>query len=119
MGIQQLGIEGERAALGFLKERGFTCFQIDWIAEKNGNYILIEVKNKERFKPPPFEGHGLDKYQIEARLKFYKKTGIRPLLLICENDKWIYQWLDILNDKKYFDTKNGIRIYPIENFIKC
>ncbi len=117
MGIIEKGIKAERKALEILKKFKFKCFQPDWIAFKNGKYSLIEVKGKERFEPPPFEGTVLEIYQVDARMKFYKETGIRPFLLVEDNELgWIGQWLDILEKGKKHDTKNAIRIYPIKNF---
>ena len=118
MSIQEIGIEGEKKARIFLKNLGYKIFQIDWMADKDGNYIQCEVKFKERFTPPPFEGHGMEIWKIKDRLRFEKQTGIKAFLIIFEKltDLIFYQWLLKLEQGKYFDTKNDIRIYPLENF---
>jgi hypothetical protein len=119
MGMQQEGIEGEQKLGEYLKAKGIHYFQPDGIAIEDGKYIVYEVKNKGGiFKPPPFYGHGLELYQVKARLLFYEVTGVRCKFIVFdkENNKILSQWLDVLNDGNYFDTKNGIRIYPIENF---
>jgi len=117
MGITEQGIKAERKALKVLKNCDYKCYQPDWIAFRNDEYIVVEVKGKERFEPPPFEGTGLDIYQVNARLAFQYKTGIRIMLLVEDSqDGWIWNWLDELEAGEYHDTKNGIRIYPIENY---
>ena len=120
MSITEIGREGENLARIVLQYFGCDIFQADWLAQKDGQWYIIEVKRKERFIPPPFEGHGLDCRQVEARLKFQKETGIRCLLMVFDlTDGNVYwQWLDILDDGRYYDTENKIRIYPIESYNK-
>jgi len=113
------GIKGEQLARELLKKRGYTIFEIDWIAEKNDNYLQVEVKHKEGFKPPPFYGHGMEVWKVKKRLDFEARFGIRAYFLIFDTDSSIYgQFLNKLNKTKYFDTKNGIRIYNIIEFEK-
>jgi hypothetical protein len=52
------------------------------------------------------------------RLKFQKETGIRCLFLVFDltDDNVYWQWLDVLNNGEYYDTKNGIRVYPINAY---
>jgi len=120
MSITELGIEGEKKARLFLKKHAFIIFQADWMAYKSGQYVMFEVKNKERFMPPPYEGHGLDIRQISARLKFQGETNIRCILLVFEKNtqEIFYQYLDILEAGDSYDTKNGVRIYPLTNFLQ-
>jgi hypothetical protein len=122
LSITDIGREGEILARQVLKNK-FKCdkiFQADWLIEKNNKWYVIEVKRKERFVAPPFDGHGLNIYQAQNRLKFYEDTGIRCLFLVFDiNDKCIYwQWLDILDEGIKHDTENRIRIYPLNNFVK-
>jgi hypothetical protein len=119
----EMGRKGEKIAreiiLKYVNPDMLT--QIDWAYKKDGKWYSIEVKYKsELFKPPPFYGHGLDKKQIEKRLAFYHDTGIRCLLIIIDQTSNIvyYNWLDILEAGNHFDTKNDIRVYDINNFIK-
>ncbi len=119
MSITKIGIEGEKKAREILKQNGFNIFQADWIAKsKEGDYYLVEVKHKEMFKKPPFDGHGLDVRQVLSRMEFYKKTKIRTILLIINipDGKIYWQFLDDLENGKKFDTRNKVRVYPIENF---
>lgn len=120
MSITNQGIEGEKLARKILIDKFFidNLFQADWIVNKNGKYYVIEVKNKELFEPPPFYGQGLDIRQVKARIKFYKDTGIRCLFLVISKpeNKIFWNWLDELEKTQYYDTKNSIRIYNINNF---
>jgi len=130
--LKDLGIEGEEKAIKILKDMGFILSRPDYSGYRNiedfffNEWIKInedidfEIKAKaEPFNPPPFYGHGADIYQIKKRLKKYEKYGIKQFLLIIQKNGEIYgQWLHKLEQGKKFNTNNGIRIYPIENFIK-
>jgi len=122
MSITAQGIEGEMLARLILKDRFKVdnLFQIDWMIIKNGIYYVIEVKHKELFKPQPFYGQGLDIRQVNARMKFFKDTGIRCLFLVISKPENIvyHQFLDVLETTRYFDTKNKIRIYNIKEFTR-
>ena len=121
MSILEQGIEGEKLARLILKDKFKVdnIFQADWIVLKNGKYYVIEVKHKQLFKSPPFDGQGLDIRQVNARIKFYKDTGIRCLFLVMDKDtgKVYWQWLDVLEYTEHFTTRNNIRIYNITKFI--
>ena len=122
MSINAIGREGERLARTVLLERFRVdgIFQADWIVEKGGTYYVVEVKHKEMFKAPPFDGHGLDIRQVKSRMKFFRKFGIRCLFLVIDmTGRIFWQWLDVLERGRKFDTKNGVRIYPIEGFNKA
>lgn len=122
MSITAQGIEGETLARLILKDKFKVdnLFQIDWMVIKNGIYYVIEVKHKELFKPQPFYGQGLDIRQVNARMKFFKDTGIRCLFLVISKPENIvyHQFLDVLETTEYFDTKNKIRIYNIKDFTR-
>lgn len=122
MSITEIGRQGEELARHVIKEY-FKCdglFQADWLFKKDDMWFVVEVKRKERFEPPPFEGHGLNMYQAEWRLEFHRGTNIRCLFLVFDlSDGNIYwQWLDVLEQGQHYDTRNQIRIYPIKNFNK-
>jgi len=121
LSITEIGRDGEKRARKLLKNLGcINIFQADWLVQKheNGPWYVVEVKQKERYEPPPFEGHGLNIYQVQMRLKFQKETGIRCLFLVFDltDDNVYWQWLDVLNNGEYYDTKNGIRVYPINAY---
>lgn len=116
----ELGKEGERQARLLLKKWGFELQSPDWLGNKDNQWVCFEVKKKERFEPPPFEGHGLDKRQIYLRKKLFKDKSIRTMLIIFEvpTNKIFYKYLDLLENDQHFDTMNGIRIYPLSNFLE-
>lgn len=122
MSINDIGKEGERLARTVLidKFKVDGIFQADWIVEKNDNYYVVEVKHKEMFKAPPFDGHGLDIRQVKSRMKFFRKFNIRCLFLVIDmTGKVFWQWLDVLEQGRKFDTRKGVRIYAIEGFNKA
>jgi hypothetical protein len=126
--INEIGKKGEQTALKFFKNymKINTIFQADWIIkdEKNNKYYLIEVKHQERFikrSDYEVEGHGLPIKQIEARINFQNNTGIRIIFFVIEipSETIYWQYLDILETKKYYDTKiKKRRIYDINDFVK-
>jgi len=122
MGLTEEGIYAEQYILKFFRDRNIPCFQPDCVSYENDKYILNEVKNQECFKSPPFDGHGLPKWQVEARIEFFNKTGIRCRLFVLEKGTNIiyYQWLDELEKGEYIDTKgeHPRRIYNISLFKK-
>ena len=115
-----LGKEGERQAMDFLKAKGFEIQSPDWFGYKNGEWVCFEIKKKERYQPPPFEGHGLDERQIYLRNKLRKGTGIRTMLIIFEvpTNKIFFRYLDLLEAGEKYRTKNGVIIYPLKNFVE-
>lgn len=113
------GVAGEQKLFAYLKGKGIEFFQADAIGKEGETHVVYETKNKsEPFRPPPFLGHGLEVRQVNARLRFQKETGIRCKFIVFQkNDNSVCSaWLDELEQGNHFDTKNGIRIYPIENF---
>ena len=120
MGITKDGIEGEQKLFKFLRENNFDFFQPDGIGIKDGKYYMFEVKHQERFRPPPFEGHGLPKWQVEARLRFQKATGVPCILIIFdkETSEIFSQRLDKLEKGEFIDTngQNPRRIYNLKEF---
>ena len=120
MSIQEQGRIGESVARIILKQEFLVdrIMQADWLVQKNGIWYVVEVKHKARFAPPPFEGHGLDGYQADMRMRFYRETGLRCIFLVIDMDgaNVFWQWLDLLEETNYFTTKNGVRIYNLENF---
>jgi hypothetical protein len=121
MSITNEGIEAEKKARMFLKQKGIhNIQQFDWFVKINNQYFIIEVKSRELFNPPPFYGTGLDHRQLNLRVQVYNDLGIDTILLVFEsNTNNVYmQKLSVLEKTEYFDTKNKIRIYNIEHFEK-
>ena len=126
MAIEEQGRAGEKLVMDLLQFVGVPCkFQPDAIFKsKGGKWVLIECKNQERFKAPPFDGHGLPPYQVKSRMKFYEETGIRCLFFVHEPDTnyvW-WQWLDVLekldaSQRTMTKTKKRV-IYALSAFKK-
>jgi len=114
------GLKGEKIIRDYFKNNNIKFFQIDLMAKIENEWHLIEVKRQEAFEPPPFYGHGLPKWQIDARLKFQEETGIYAILYIVDknNNTIYYQYMDLLLKGKQFQTKGASPriIFPIENF---
>lgn len=117
MAIDEMGRAGEKLVMDLLQQRKVPCkFQPDAIYKSaNGQWVLVECKNQERFKAPPFDGHGLPPYQVKSRLQFQKETGVRCLFFVHEPDAdfvW-WQWLDeldALDDSQKAFSKTGKRV---------
>lgn len=121
VGINEDGIEAEKKGRDFLKRHGINNLQqLDWIYKHNNKYGILEVKARELFKPPPFWGTGLDINQIKLRQQLYNDLGIDTILIVFEKgtNNIYYQSLQKLLKGKYFDTRNHIRIFPIDNYKK-
>lgn len=112
------GKSAEARARLLFKNQGYSVQQIDWLAIREDKVICVEVKDKaEPFKKPPFDGHGLDKRQVWLRMQLLDHIGLRTYLLVFDNSGQVYgQYLDALELGESFDTKNGIRIYPLKSF---
>lgn len=123
MGIEKDGIIAEKKARLWLKEKGINNLQqLDWLfkSKKDDKYYCVECKSRELFKPPPFYGTGLDIVQLKLRHQLLNDLGIDTILLVFEKDtnNIYWQFLSKLEKGKHIDTKNKIRIYDINNFIK-
>jgi hypothetical protein len=113
----------ETKALELLKEDGFkTIQQLDWVAKNNkGNWVIFEIKEKELFTPGknfPYYGTGLNKSQLYLRTQLLKDLELRTYLIVfAKGTKDVYgAYLDELEKGEFYDTQNGIRIYPLSNF---
>ena len=124
------GFEGEKIIRQWLKINGHSFGQLDIVSinELTNTVYLWEVKYQERFKAPPFDGHGLPPWQVDFRLKLSKMTNMIPILAIIEPNidttgckQMFIQRLDFLNNlpnEKKITTKNGNRIvFHIDEFI--
>lgn len=114
------GLEGEKIIRDYFINKKIHFFQVDLMAKLKNKWNVIEVKHQEPFEPPPFKGHGLPKWQIDARLQFQNETGIRALLFIRDKITEIIYWqyMDKLMEGNKFQT-NGMNpriIFPIENY---
>lgn len=115
------GLDGESTIRDYFSKNGIPHMQVDLIYRENGIYKLAEIKHQEPFMPPPFKGHGLPVWQIEARLKLYNETNIEPWLFVVDKtDTGIYyqSFLELLKSK-YFDTQGAKprRVFPLSAFM--
>jgi len=106
-----------------LMEKGCQYVQApDWVAANGDEWLVVEVKDKELWEPGanfPHYGIGMDKSQLFLRNKFQEGTGLRTYILcFAKGTNDVYgAFLDELEAKGGFhDTKNKIRVYPLENF---
>jgi len=135
--IQMEGKTGEGIIRGYLKSMGAKIHQVDWMGLFPDNkYREIEVKYQEIFTPGKVggfhwdhHGTGLPYWQVEARMDFYKNTGIVPWLFVVEKSNYEKKeghhliWTASLPDlerKEHRDTTGADprRVYNIESFNK-
>jgi len=103
----QVGIDGEEYIRDWFKKLGIPFMQADLLFVRNGKWCLGEVKHQEKFKSPPFDGHGLPEWQILRRVKFFDDTGVEPFLIIKDKDDgfiYIRSLIELLKTE-YFKTK--------------
>ena len=115
-------LSSETKGLKLLQKLGYEAIQSpDWLAWKDGRCVCLEVKEKELFEPGPnfpYCGCGLDKSQVYLRTKMLKTLGVRTILVnfVPGTNDFYYRYLDELEKGIFYDTRKGIRIYPIDNF---
>jgi len=118
----RIGFIGENIVRDIIKKKGnFRYTQIDMLGRHNGKWYTIEVKHQDMFTSPPFDGHGLPKYQIDMRMLLYEEKGIIPLFFVVDKktQKVYYNSIIELEKGEKFTTKNkGRVIYPLTNFIE-
>ncbi len=118
--IFEIGFEGEKVIREYLTSKNIKYFQADILAKVKEKWYLIEVKKQEAFEPPPFKGHGLPAWQMEARLKFQEETGIRTMLFVIDKKTNVIYWqyMDILKAGKSTQTSGKYPriIFPIDNY---
>jgi hypothetical protein len=116
----KIGLEGEEKIRNLFIEKNIPFMQVDLMFFFNNKWCLAEIKTQEKFLAPPFDGHGLPKWKIDRRLKFYEDTGVIPYLIInCLTDNIIYIGNIIeLSKSDYFQTKGKSPrvIFNIKNF---
>lgn len=115
----EIGMYGEDLLRSYLKTKKVKFMQVDLIVDTGKKIYIIEVKTQEKYKAPPYDGHGLPEYQIKSRINIAEKTGMIPYLYIYDlHDKFFYlQDMRILMEGEKFYTKTGSRvIFPLSNF---
>lgn len=126
------GFDGEAIVRQILKDCKHQFGQIDLVSvdKKDGKIYIWEIKHQQRFKAPPFDGHGLPPYQFNFRLKIARLTGMIPFLVIIEPEidlkgerNMFYQnmfTLEALGDDKKFITGGDKKrlIFNIDSFFR-
>lgn len=118
----KVGLDGESEIREWFKKRHIAFMQVDIMFKSKGIWYLGEIKTQEKFKAPPFDGHGLPKWQVDKRIEFYNDTNIEPFLIVRDlEDDFIYlgSMVELMKQEK-FQTK-GKRpriIFKLENFKK-
>lgn len=114
------GRKGEGIIRDIFIKKKYHFMQADLLVKINDKWIIAEVKYQEQYDAPPFDGHGLPRWQVDARLNFQKDTGIRAVLFIVDKNTEIIYWqyLDKLLSGEYYQT-NGSKpriIFPLTNY---
>lgn len=116
-----IGREGEEIIREYLKSVHIHFFQAEIIAKIDGRWQVLEVKHQSIYTPPPFYGHGLPKWQIDARLEFQRDTGTRASLWVVDKDTGIIYWqyMDVLMLGEKYQThgEKPRLIFPVDSFI--
>lgn len=116
----EVGREGEKAIRDYLTAKHYHYFQVDMMVKIKEKWHVLEVKHQSAYTPPPFRGHGLPRWQIEARLKFQAETGIRAVLFIVDKDTKVIYWQymdDLMAGVKFQTTGEKPRlIFPLESY---
>jgi hypothetical protein len=104
----------ESSGCQFVQRPDFMC------ALPNGQWIIVEVKDKELFTPGsnfPYFATGCDRSQLWLRKQLLEKQNIRTFLLTyVPGTEDVYgQFVDELQKGEHFDTTKT-RVYPIERF---
>lgn len=115
--------DAETRALELLRKSGYDAIQSpDWLARKDGKWICFEVKEKSELYSPgkdfPHFGIGIDLEQVWLRSQLLLDLKLRTYLIVYvkATEKVYGNFLDILEQDFHYDTPNGIRIYPVENY---
>ncbi len=117
--------ESRSKARLLLISKGYQYIQQpDWIAMKDGEWTIFEIKEKELWEPGtnfPHYGIGLDISQIFLRKTIQGGLQLRTYLLcfVKGSDNIYGAYIDELEAKGgYYDTPSKIRIYPLTSFEK-
>lgn len=126
------GFDGEAIVRQLLKDCKHQYGQIDLISydKVSKKLFMYEIKHQQRFKAPPFDGHGLPPYQFNFRLKIARLTGMIPFLIIIEPEidlkgeqNMFYQnmfTLESLGKDKKFTTEGDKKrlVFRIDTFLQ-
>lgn len=120
--IIQIGFDGESKVRDWFINKKIPFMQVDIMFKHKGIWCLGEIKTQEVYVAPPYNGHGLPKWQVDRRIEFFNDTGIKPYLIVYDlKEKCLYmESLIKLLKGEHFKT-NGKKqriIFKLENFKK-
>lgn len=118
----KIGFDGEEIVRNWFIKQKIPFMQIDIMFKYQNKWCLGEIKSQEKFKAPPFDGHGLPEWQIKKRIEFQNDTKVIAYLIIYDlEDKCLYiESLNKLLKGDYFKTK-GLKprvVFNINTFKK-
>lgn len=118
----KIGFDGEEIVRNWFIKQKIPFMQIDIMFKYQNKWCLGEIKSQEKFKAPPFDGHGLPEWQIKKRIEFQNDTKVIAYLIIYDlEDKCLYiESLDNLLKGDFFKTK-GLKprvVFNINTFKK-
>jgi|TARA_R110000782_G_scaffold269647_1_gene368141 hypothetical protein len=117
-----IGLSGESEVREWFKNKKIPFMQVDIMFKYDGKWCLGEIKTQEKFLAPPFDGHGLPKWQIDRRIQFYNDTNIEPFLIVKdlkENCLYIESLLILMKGEKFQTKGKSPRvIFKLSNFKK-
>lgn len=118
----EIGLKGEEIIRQWFIGKKIPFMQVDIMWKHNNKWYLGEIKTQEKYLAPPFDGHGMPKWQVDRRLEFQNDTGIQTYLIVYDlEEKCIFtQALSNLMQGDNYQTK-GIKpriIFPLNSFKK-
>lgn len=93
------GHEGEYEIIRILKDLGCVVRRPDliFLPPNSKTWILVEVKNKEPFSPPPKFMQGIPQSQYDNDMRIWNFERLRTLLAVRGSQKeWLAQFMDEL-----------------------
>jgi len=118
----KIGFDGESCVRQWFKSINIDFMQVDIMFNKNDKWYLGEIKTQEKFKAPPFDGHGMPEWQINRRIKFYNDTGIEPYLIVKDKDEsclYIGSIIELMKKDKIITRGKKPRVvFNLINFTK-
>lgn len=114
------GWNGERVIRDILVRNHVHHLEADLLVKTKHGWQIWEIKHQDYFEKPPFDGHGLPKWQIDSRLEFQEHTGIRALLWIVDKKTNIIYWQymdQLINGISHQTNGSSPRIiFPLESY---
>jgi hypothetical protein len=118
----KIGFGGEDTVRDWFIKQKIPFMQVDIMFKYKGSWCLGEIKTQEIYTAPPYDGHGLPKWQIDRRMEFFRDTGVKPYLIVYDlKEKCLYiESFENLLNGEHFQTKGKKprTIFNIESFKK-